>query len=88
MSTGGTGGLFLGASILSFVELIYILLVRPFCDIYSQKDTETDMWHLKFGSRKLEENKFTPKRDWSYETTRVVAKNILTRRTVYNNNNK
>ncbi|KAM3965119.1 sodium channel protein Nach [Aphomia sociella] len=40
VSTGGTGGLFLGASILSFVELIYILLLRPFCDIYSRRDDD------------------------------------------------
>ncbi|XP_038210041.1 sodium channel protein Nach-like [Zerene cesonia] len=55
VSTGGTGGLFLGASILSFVELIYIILIRPFCNIYARRNE--DPWHKKFG-RKLEENKF------------------------------
>lgn len=53
VSTGGTGGLFLGASILSFVELFYILLIRPFCDIYSQRDD--DPWYRKFGGRRLED---------------------------------
>ncbi|XP_045448255.1 sodium channel protein Nach-like [Melitaea cinxia] len=56
VSTGGTGGLFLGASILSFVELIYILLLRPFCDIYSQRNE--DQWHRKYGNRLIEDNKF------------------------------
>ncbi|XP_045483966.1 pickpocket protein 19-like [Pieris rapae] len=55
VSTGGTGGLFLGASLLSFVELIYIILLRPFCNIYSQR--YKDPWHEKYG-RKLEDNKF------------------------------
>ncbi|XP_072949205.1 uncharacterized protein [Epargyreus clarus] len=59
VSTGGTGGLFLGASILSFVELLYILLIRPFCDIYSQRGD--DPWHRKYGTRRLEDNKFVRK---------------------------
>lgn len=52
VSTGGTGGLFLGASILSFVELLYILLVRPLCDVYSQRDD--DPWHRKYGNRPVD----------------------------------
>ncbi|XP_047503898.1 pickpocket protein 28-like [Pieris napi] len=55
VSTGGTGGLFLGTTILSFVELIYIILIRPFCNIYIQR--YKDPWHEKYG-RKLEDNKF------------------------------
>ncbi|XP_053609848.1 pickpocket protein 19-like [Plodia interpunctella] len=68
VSTGGTGGLFLGASILSFVELLYILLIRPFCDIYSKRDD--DPWYRKYGTRKLEDNKFIPNPVWSYETVK------------------
>ncbi|XP_052753361.1 pickpocket protein 19-like [Galleria mellonella] len=68
VSTGGTGGLFLGASILSFVELIYILLLRPFCDIYSRR--HDDPWYKKFGTRKLEDNKFVPNPVWSYNNAK------------------
>ncbi|XP_041979423.1 uncharacterized protein LOC121733272 [Aricia agestis] len=55
VSTGGTGGLFLGASLLSFVEFFYILLLRPLFDIYSQRND--DPWHRKYGTRRLEDNK-------------------------------
>ncbi|KAL0883196.1 hypothetical protein ABMA27_016633 [Loxostege sticticalis] len=65
VSTGGTWGLFLGASLLSFVELFYILLFRPFCDVYSQRND--DPWYRKFGTRKLEDNKFIPNLHWSYK---------------------
>ncbi|XP_063623985.1 pickpocket protein 28-like [Cydia splendana] len=71
VSTGGTGGLFLGASILSFVEFVYILLLRPFCDIYSQRGV--DHWHRKFGNRRLEDNKFVPNKEWSYHEGNVGA---------------
>ncbi|XP_068633535.1 pickpocket protein 28-like [Battus philenor] len=54
VSTGGTGGLFLGASILSFVELLYILLIRPFCDVYSQ--LQDDPCYRKFGKRRFKYN--------------------------------
>ncbi|CAH1638183.1 unnamed protein product [Spodoptera littoralis] len=64
VSTGGTGGLFLGASILSFVELFYILLIRPFCDIYTQRDD--DPWHRRFGLRRLQDNNFVPNWGWTY----------------------
>lgn len=67
VSTGGTCGLFLGVSILSFVELLYILIVRPFCDIYSQRDD--DPWFRKFGNRKIEDSKFASKLDWRYHKT-------------------
>lgn len=60
VSTGGTGGLFLGASLLSFVELFYILMVRPFCDVYSKLGD--DPWYKKYGNRRLEDNQFNPKR--------------------------
>ncbi|XP_046965567.1 pickpocket protein 28-like [Vanessa cardui] len=56
VSTGGTGGLFLGASILSFVELLYILLLRPFCDMYTRRND--DRWHRKYGNRRIEDNQF------------------------------
>lgn len=62
VSTGGTGGLFLGASILSFVELLYILLLRPFFDIYSQRND--DPWYKKFGERRLGDFKTT--RNWEF----------------------
>ncbi|KAG7308674.1 hypothetical protein JYU34_005896 [Plutella xylostella] len=65
VSTGGTGGLFLGASILSFVELFYIIFLRPFCDVYSQHGE--DPWYTKFGTRTLEDNKFTPNPEWAFE---------------------
>ncbi|CAG9786712.1 unnamed protein product [Diatraea saccharalis] len=65
VSTGGTGGLFLGASILSFVELLYILLIRPFCSMYKRR--KDDHWFKKYGTRKLEDNKFLPNADWSYK---------------------
>ncbi|XP_075978138.1 sodium channel protein Nach-like [Anticarsia gemmatalis] len=68
VSTGGTGGLFLGASLLSFVELFYILLIRPFCDIYSQRDD--DPWHRKFGMRRLQDNKFIPNWGWTFNRNR------------------
>ncbi|XP_013186814.1 pickpocket protein 19 [Amyelois transitella] len=71
VSTGGTGGLFLGASILSFVELLYILLIRPFCDIYSKRDE--DPWYRKYGTRKLEDNKFVPNPVWSYNAVKNDA---------------
>ncbi|XP_069359551.1 uncharacterized protein [Maniola hyperantus] len=61
VSTGGTGGLFLGASILSFVELLYILLIRPFCDVYNQR--HDDPWHRKFGTRRIQDNKFALNRN-------------------------
>ncbi|KAJ0176653.1 hypothetical protein K1T71_007832 [Dendrolimus kikuchii] len=67
VSMGGTGGLFLGASILSFVELLYILLVRPFCDVYSRRND--DPWHRKFGTRRIEDNNFAPNMNWSYRNT-------------------
>lgn len=69
VSTGGTCGLFLGVSILSIVELLYILIVRPFCDIYSQRDD--DPWFRKFGNRKVEDNRFAPKLDWRYHKTNI-----------------
>ncbi|XP_050682170.1 pickpocket protein 28 [Leptidea sinapis] len=53
VSTGGTAGLLLGASILSFVELIYILLVRPLFDTYALRDE--DPWHKKYGNRRVGE---------------------------------
>ncbi|XP_032517322.2 sodium channel protein Nach [Danaus plexippus] len=56
VSTGGTGGLFLGVSILSVLELIYTLLLRPFFDIYSQRNE--DPWHKKYGNRRIEDSKF------------------------------
>ncbi|XP_050351156.1 sodium channel protein Nach [Nymphalis io] len=59
VSTGGTGGLFLGASLLSFVELLYILLLRPFCDMYTQRND--DRWHRKYGNRRIEDNQFKRK---------------------------
>lgn len=74
MSTGGTGGLFLGASILSFVELLYILLIRPFCDIYTQRDD--DPWHRKFGTRLLTDNKFVRNWDWTFYKTNGKLKNL------------
>ncbi|XP_052741500.1 sodium channel protein Nach [Bicyclus anynana] len=61
VSTGGTGGLFLGASILSFVELLYILLIRPFCDVYKQR--HDDPWHRKFGTRQIQDNHFALNRN-------------------------
>ncbi|GBP65403.1 Sodium channel protein Nach [Eumeta japonica] len=67
VSTGGTGGLFLGASILSFVELIYILLLRPFRDIYSQRGSDSDPWYRHFGNRRVEDNRFVPNRHWSFK---------------------
>lgn len=82
VSTGGTGGLFLGASILSFVELIYIIFLRPFCDIYIQQDSEMDSWHQKFGTRKLEDNKFTPNKDWTLPKDGHL-KNTIVKRNVH-----
>lgn len=37
VSTGGTTGLFVGASLLSFVELIYYLTIRVYGTLYMQK---------------------------------------------------
>ncbi|XP_049873455.1 pickpocket protein 28-like [Pectinophora gossypiella] len=82
VSTGGTCGLFLGVSILSFVELLYILLVRPFCDIYSQRDD--DPWHRKFGTRRLQDNNFAPNLDWRYHRAKTHG-NHFKRRQVHSN---
>lgn len=72
VSMGGTGGLFLGASILSFVELLYILLLRPFCDVYSRRND--DPWHRKFGTRLIEDNKFSRNKNWSYRNATFNSK--------------
>ncbi|KAJ2949042.1 hypothetical protein O0L34_g5984 [Tuta absoluta] len=77
VSTGGTCGLFLGVSILSFVEVLYILLVRPFCDIYKQRDD--DPWHRKFGTRRIEDNKFAPNNEWTYRWTKTQDSQIKRR---------
>ena len=37
VSTGGTTGLFVGASLLSFVELIYYLTIRVYGSLYMEK---------------------------------------------------
>lgn len=40
VSMGGTTGLFVGASLLSFIELIYYLLVRPYGTMYLARRNE------------------------------------------------
>ncbi|KOB70022.1 Uncharacterized protein OBRU01_11299 [Operophtera brumata] len=72
VSTGGTGGLFLGASILSFVELLYILLIRPFCDIYSKHDD--DPWYRKFGERHLGDFKIARNCEFNKYGTKAAKK--------------
>lgn len=34
---GGTTGLFVGASLLSFVEIIYFLIIRPYGSYYMKR---------------------------------------------------
>ncbi|XP_013145066.1 PREDICTED: sodium channel protein Nach [Papilio polytes] len=72
VSTGGTGGLFLGVSILSFVELLYILLIRPFCDIYSRLDD--DPWYKRFGAQHFNNNNFKPKLVNRKKSSRITKK--------------
>lgn len=37
MSIGGTTGLFVGASLLSFVEIIYYMTIRPYSSFIYEK---------------------------------------------------
>lgn len=39
---GGTTGLFVGASLLSFIEIFYYFAVRPYGTMYSGVDSELD----------------------------------------------
>lgn len=39
---GGTTGLFVGASLLSFIEIMYYFIVRPYGTMYSDADQQDD----------------------------------------------
>lgn len=40
---GGTTGLFVGASLLSFIEIMYYFIVRPYGTMYSDQDDDDNV---------------------------------------------
>lgn len=47
MSIGGTTGLFVGASLLSFVEIIYYMTIRPYSSFIYEKRRQLRLQQLK-----------------------------------------
>lgn len=49
VSMGGAAGLFIGASLLSFVEIIYYFTIRPYGTVYMQnrkRNSAVERWPL------------------------------------------
>lgn len=55
MSIGGSGGLFVGASLLTFVELLYYFTLRPCANDQKRKREENEQ--KKVDNAKVEERK-------------------------------
>lgn len=47
VSIGGTTGLFVGASLLSFVEIIYYMTIRPYSSYIYEKRRQLRLQQLK-----------------------------------------
>lgn len=47
VSIGGTTGLFVGASLLSFVEIIYYMTIRPYSSFIYEKRRQLRLQQLK-----------------------------------------